>query len=907
MQKHPPPISSPTPIPPTSAPGFTGHNNILRKFSFTPHFSFLNSEKRKKTKPHAELPQPLLVQTNPTTIAKSTTSPTALSARTSSPDSTPRKFVFPENPPPHSPISPTSPTPPTSAANTPPPPVLPSPQSNLSLSSYSIKRGQHLPSLSVRHHSSTGQMSLDQQNQTQSIPSSSNNLYRQASLNATSLHDALLIRKSSFKDEKQQFFEQQLSERRDSSFTTSSKSSFEPVKETTKIVRDKDPLTGKKMVNQYIIVKQLGRGVHGKVKLVRHSETGEFWALKIVEKNPKRLFPSRLSESTRPKAHLDKIKREIAILKKCEHPHIVRLKEVIDDPSEEKIYLVLEYLSGGDIKWHDNAEPVRNPVLSLQEAREIFRDVICGLEYLHFQGIVHRDIKPANLLWTSTHRVKISDFGVSVFIPPPAASVTIPETGTQSQQTILDKKSTASLDDYKVLSNNELELAKTAGTPAFFAPEVCGVGEDIKFGEAGKRSTLKDLKKKSMAIGTAIDIWALGVTLYCLVFGNVPFTADTELVFPEIKPHEDEEDALLVRDLLTQILEKDPVKRYKLFEIKLHPWTTADLDEIETETWLCESDPVGDPVTVTEDEMMAAVNIMGFIKDRMRKLSTSIQTMATNLHALRRRTKSLPSVSNELTSPPRTSATPTPTRTPNKRNTLAAPITQQYQQFQTQQPKQIPNHRSESALGKQYERKSSSFSNIYNTNSNSSNLGSSHSGRENSLSKKLLKKRNSNKSNESNKSASGYFGRSLTTSSNGSSFGGGGGGESYSAGKKMVYSIESNGQVLYSRIDEFPTVDSTGSNIERGSSGITENPPPQHHHQLHHHHQQQLHIPRPQQAIPPRQANSPFEEFLSSDFDDSDSEIEVGEKWFRWDENLKVDFVEEERKRLENWKLENGG
>ena len=53
------------------------------------------------------------------------------------------------------------------------------------------------------------------------------------------------------------------------------------------------------------------------------------------------------------------------------------------------------------------------PCLTLEQARQTFRDIILGLEYLHYQGIVHRDIKPANLLWTGEHRVKISDFGVS--------------------------------------------------------------------------------------------------------------------------------------------------------------------------------------------------------------------------------------------------------------------------------------------------------------------------------------------------------------------------------------------------------------------------------------------------------------------------------------------------------------
>ena len=75
------------------------------------------------------------------------------------------------------------------------------------------------------------------------------------------------------------------------------------------------------------------------------------------------------------------MKREIAILKKCVHPHVVRLREVIDDPASDKIYLVLEYMWGGEVIWrNDNDEPV----LKLHQARSTFRDTLLGLEFRKF-------------------------------------------------------------------------------------------------------------------------------------------------------------------------------------------------------------------------------------------------------------------------------------------------------------------------------------------------------------------------------------------------------------------------------------------------------------------------------------------------------------------------------------------
>lgn len=243
---------------------------------------------------------------------------------------------------------------------------------------------------------------------------------------------------------------------------------------------------------------------------------------------------------------LEKIKKEIAILKKCSHPHIVGLREVIDDPSSDKIYLVLEYLPGGEVQWQDFSDNPK-PMHTEAQARIIFRDLVQGVQYLHHQGIVHRDIKPANLLWTSDGRVKITDFGVSVFVGK-KKKMGSPETQMSPIMPI----------------DSEIELSKTAGSPAFFAPELCivseaedvpsispqssssSIAEGVKFsfestrGQTSVTSIVNTKRRKpdKLLIGTPseavaplganIDIWAIGVTLFCLIFARVPFVAQTE-------------------------------------------------------------------------------------------------------------------------------------------------------------------------------------------------------------------------------------------------------------------------------------------------------------------------------------------------------------------------------------------
>jgi len=106
------------------------------------------------------------------------------------------------------------------------------------------------------------------------------------------------------------------------------------VTETHHITKDYDSRTGAKTINRYEFQETVGRGVHGKVKLARDIETGELVAIKIVN----RVTKKRLGRWDPMEAE-QKIRREIAIMKKCKHPNVVALREVMDDPNSKKIYL----------------------------------------------------------------------------------------------------------------------------------------------------------------------------------------------------------------------------------------------------------------------------------------------------------------------------------------------------------------------------------------------------------------------------------------------------------------------------------------------------------------------------------------------------------------------------------------
>ncbi|XP_006813514.2 calcium/calmodulin-dependent protein kinase kinase 2-like [Saccoglossus kowalevskii] len=282
-------------------------------------------------------------------------------------------------------------------------------------------------------------------------------------------------------------------------------------------------------LNQYRLKNEIGKGSYGIVKLAYSEEDAVSYAMKILSK--KKLIrkggfskppPARNGKPV-PKTPLERVYREIAILKKLDHPNVVHLVEVLDDPNEDNLYMVFELVPNGPVI----DVPTENP-FSEDQSRIYLHDAILGIEYLHYQKIIHRDIKPSNLLLGNDGHIKIADFGVS--------------------------------DEFDGV---DALLSNTAGTPAFMPPE-----------------TLQDHSNKYH--GKPLDIWSLGVTLYCFIYGRVPFTDNFILALHqkiktqpvEFPPERAISDSL--KDLLSRMLEKDPVKRISLPEIKIHPWVTLD-------------------------------------------------------------------------------------------------------------------------------------------------------------------------------------------------------------------------------------------------------------------------------------------------------------------------------------------
>lgn len=161
------------------------------------------------------------------------------------------------------------------------------------------------------------------------------------------------------------------------------------------------------VVNDYIILSELGAGSHSTVRLAKHKSTNELFAVKIM--NRKLIEQNALD-----------IQQEISIMKSLQHPNILRLYDVIDDPNKNKVYLITEFCQQGDlmniIKASDRKELqsiIKTDISSDDVLRRISCEIMNGLFFLHQNNIVHNDLKPSNILISRDGTAKLADFGVS--------------------------------------------------------------------------------------------------------------------------------------------------------------------------------------------------------------------------------------------------------------------------------------------------------------------------------------------------------------------------------------------------------------------------------------------------------------------------------------------------------------
>lgn len=184
------------------------------------------------------------------------------------------------------------------------------------------------------------------------------------------------------------------------SYAAVSTSSVSTVASNINVVKDDE--TSMKVVigpQHFDLLKLIGEGAFGKVILVKNCLDSKLYAMKVISK-----------KLLKKKNHISYMKSERDILTKVDHPFIVSLWFAFQ--SEKKIFLVMDFLAGGELFFHLK----RRGLIMEHEVRFYLGEMILAIEFLHNKGVIHRDLKPENVLLSGDGHVCITDFGLGKYI-----------------------------------------------------------------------------------------------------------------------------------------------------------------------------------------------------------------------------------------------------------------------------------------------------------------------------------------------------------------------------------------------------------------------------------------------------------------------------------------------------------
>ena len=217
----------------------------------------------------------------------------------------------------------------------------------------------------------------------------------------------------------------------------------------------------------------------------------------------------------------ERFEQEVRLLEVMRHPNLVRLVDIIFD--DELIYVIMEYCSKGELFYYIAQNGRLDPLL----CHRIFRQLVSAMIYLHARDIAHRDLKPENILLDDDLNPKITDFGLC-----------------------------------HVASPNQL-LSTPCGSPFYAPPEIISNEE-----YDGKKS----------------DVWSLGVVLFTMAVGALPWKDTNQIyLFEEIKNADYRIPTFVdqkLRDLIQQMMNPIPAERPTMEQVAEHPWVVAELDEM---------------------------------------------------------------------------------------------------------------------------------------------------------------------------------------------------------------------------------------------------------------------------------------------------------------------------------------
>ncbi|OHS99800.1 CAMK family protein kinase [Tritrichomonas foetus] len=343
-----------------------------------------------------------------------------------------------------------------------------------------------------------------------------------------------------------------------------------PLPRETLQVADTQKNNCHKQVNQYIFVKKIGNGSSAKVHLAYDTKNEKYVAIK----SPKKLGHSY--------PYLAQLEREISLIRRFNHPSIIKMYDVLHVLSTNTAYVVLEWADCGSLKSLIN----KRYLFTDNQLSSIFRQVIQGLKYVHSQGIAHEDIKPSNLLLFSDGSCKISDFGIGHNFE--SADTVIGSPAYQAPEIFDDNDDNYDLDDdeYNLNENSNRALNFTShnNSPNKLS---CNYSQ---YSSHDANSCYRNycVKNESNNFCNTLDpakedVWSLGISLYETKFHTLPYNGENfyeianaiktkKLEIPNTASEK-------LKDVLQNMLQADPRKRISIDDLLKHPFFSNENTE----------------------------------------------------------------------------------------------------------------------------------------------------------------------------------------------------------------------------------------------------------------------------------------------------------------------------------------
>ena len=316
------------------------------------------------------------------------------------------------------------------------------------------------------------------------------------------------------------------------------------------------------MIGEYSTTKTLGTGAFGTVKLAKKKNSEVLYAIKSISKQS--ILRSRMG---------DQVKKEISIMKSLDHPNIVQIFEVL--MSTDYLYIVMAFVSGGELY----SKITRGGKLSDGECCRYVRQLCSALNYCHQKNVCHRDIKPENILVDEHDNVLLADFGFASIM-----EVEDMKRDLRSRSKDQDATPMSFSHSDEDLSGRSMEgssrimkaMSTVCGTTSYMAPEIF---------------------HREKYLGDKADIWSLGVVIYVLLVGFMPFREDDVKKDKYSMPKYVRAEA---SDFVSKMLILDFGDRYSARRLLEHPWVKDQSETVRLEKEVSET---GDSDETSEEEL----------------------------------------------------------------------------------------------------------------------------------------------------------------------------------------------------------------------------------------------------------------------------------------------------------------